>query len=397
MLRQWLLSILVVSLVIPFGTSAHAIDTFSIDLTVTQRAEELTPIIEKALKGEFESARVGESSTWILLYDVELTPYAFFVPLYNQAEELVGYSVVSDINGINVVLATCEGSGASDYASYVIEASNECSRGDVIVYVFPDAFFVGSANTFDKINLSGNRIEVTNMSEYDAETTYLLAENANEIYTEPQRAITYVYGSLDNWDYGGFVPVSVTGGVYYGGYQGWLTDEGVSSFWADRACGLTAAANALHYMSQNVSGKSDLYTKSGITKTQFSAFQKQLYDYCLSPAIWGIPNWSTLKSKVEEWADYRNVSLSGVEDNSTWNTTNVRNYIATGLNAERPVLLQTWNSPIENLSWHWVTVTRIYLDGTVKILTSNWAGKAEYDFATWCNSSSLYKSVLYFN
>ncbi len=63
LLRQWLLSILVVSLVIPFGTSAHAIDTFSIDLTVTQRAEELTPIIEKALKGEFESARVGESST----------------------------------------------------------------------------------------------------------------------------------------------------------------------------------------------------------------------------------------------------------------------------------------------------------------------------------------------
>ena len=159
---------------------------------------------------------------------------------------------------------------------------------------------------------------------------------------------------------------------------------------------MTAAANVLHYMSKHVSGKSALYTKTNITKASFSQFQKQLYDYSLSPAVWGIPNLSTMKSKVESWATYRGVSLSGQIDKSTWNTTNVRNYISAGLNSERPVLLLTWNSPIPSLSCHWVTVTRIYKDGTDKILTSNWAGKAEYDFATWCNSSSLYKAVLYF-
>jgi hypothetical protein len=51
--------------------------------------------------------------------------------------------------------------------------------------------------------------------------------------SEPQAetsAITTIYGSLDNWDYGDFVPVSVSGGVYYGGYQGWLMVKLVLNF-----------------------------------------------------------------------------------------------------------------------------------------------------------------------
>ena len=206
-----------------------------------------------------------------------------------------------------------------------------------------------------------------------------------------------IYASLKNWDTGAFVPVSDSRGVYYGGYQGWLTDENISKFWANRSCGVTAAANMLYYIAQNISGKSELYTKSDITKASFSAYQRQIYDHSLSPAVYGIPGSSSMKRKVENWASSRNVPLTGRQFKEPWNVTSVRNYIVEGLNAERPVLLQTWYSPIPELAWHWVTVTRIYNDGTDKILTSNWGRKVVYDFETWCKSPGIYKSILYFD
>ena len=219
----------------------------------------------------------------------------------------------------------------------------------------------------------------------------------NDQVDDKSSADMTIYASLKNWDTGAFVPVSDSGGVYYGGYQGWLTDENISKFWANRSCGVTAAANMLYYITKNVSGKSALYTKNDITKASFSAFQREIYDHSLSPAFYGIPGYSTMKRKVENWASSRNVPLSAHQFKGVWNITNVRNYIAEGLNAERPVLLQTWYSPIPELAWHWVTVTKIYNDGTDKILTSNWGKKAVYDFEKWCKGSGIYKSVLYFD
>lgn len=358
----------------------------------------LSDTLEDSLSGEFDNAIPASANYWIQLYDVAEIPYAYFVPLYNNAEKLIGYSVISDLDGNNTVLVSSEGEGAAVYARIILETYARSVTGTKLIYVFPDAFLVGKDAQYRKINVTGVLSQVDDINTYQSNTVGLLRESSSQASAYTSRAITTVYGSLDDWDTYDFVPVTTSGGgVYYGGYQGWLTDEGVSEFWANRACGLTAAANAMYYMSQNVNGKANLYTKSDISKSSFSAYQKELYDYCFSPAIWGIPTWASMKSKVEEWADYKNVSLTGVEDTSTWNATNVRTYIADGLNSERPVLLLTWNSPVEDLNWHWVTVTRIYLDGTVKILTSNWAGKTEYDFATWVNGNGAYKGVLYFN
>ena len=101
--------------------------------------------------------------------------------------------------------------------------------------------------------------------------------------------------------------------------------------------------------------------------------------------------------RVESFASAQGVNLSATRNSGTWNETNVRNYIAGGLNKESPVLLLTWNSPIADLVAHWVTVTRIYDAGMgTKIVTSNWAEKETYDFSTWVNGSSTYKGVIYF-
>ena len=381
-------------------TFAKSSDDLLVENEESQRKNELSSLVEKSLQDEFEGINVDKTSEWVKLYDVNLTPYAYFVPLLDENKKMVGYSVISDINGNNTILCTSEGFMSAQYASHILLAAKDCKEGDCIVYAFPDAFFVKNTQGFLQICLSGEKIMVTDVTQFDAGTSELLSESVTERHSDTGEPGGGITGSLNKWDYHWFVPVSEGSNVYYGGNQAWLTDEGVSSFWANRACGLTAAANAMYYMSKYVSGKTNLYTNSGITKAHFSSFQKQLYDYCLSPAIWGIPDLSTMKLRVEQWAAYRNVSLSGVLNNSPWNVENVRRYIVNGLNRERPVLLQTWNSPIPELSWHWVTVIRLYYNtssNTLKIVTSNWSSKVEYDFVSWCNGLSLYKSVIYFD
>jgi len=355
--------------------------------------DSVTSTLQLSLDKNFEKTIISDPKEWVTLYDMHGTQYAYYVPLHDHQNVLTGYSVVSYVNDDYRVLVTTSGFGAQTMSGNIKQAIKGASSKSSLVYEFPDTFFINDGGSYAQISLTGELVPVTDTASFATDTV--------EILSKPQTSSEYniatIYGSLDYWDYGGFVPVSESGGVYYGGYQGWLTDEGVSQFWADRSCGVTAASNTFHYMSENVYGKSNLYTESGITKGEFSNFQKAVYDY-LSPAIWGIPTLSTMISRAEAYAASRNVSLSAYLDGSTWNATNVRNYIAGGLNQERPVMLLTWNSPIPDLNYHWVTITRIYdVDSSIKILTSNWAGKTEYDFLTWVNGSSIYKGVIYFN
>lgn len=356
------------------------------------RVNAVTSTLQRSLDINFAKTLISDPAEWVTLFDMHGTQYAYYVPLYDSQNVLTGYSVISYVNDDYRVLVTAAGFGAQKMACNIEQTIKSASYKSSLVYEFPDAFLINDGGSYSQISLTGQLVPVTDTASFECDTVEILSNS--QILT--QNSITTVYGSLDYWDYGGFVPVSVSGGVYYGGYQGWLTDEGISEFWANRSCGVTAASNTFHYMSKHVYGKSNLYTKAGITKGEFSDFQREVYDY-ISPAIWGIPTLSSMISQVEEYAASRNVPLTAYLDGSSWNATNVRNYIAGGLNIERPVMLLTWNSPIPDLSNHWVTVTRIYdVGSSIKILTSNWAGKTEYDFLTWVNGSSVYKGVIYF-
>ena len=142
----------------------------------------------------------------------------------------------------------------------------------------------------------------------------------------------YTEASLLNWTT--FVQVDNT---YYGGDQDWLTNAGVSQFYADRSCGVTAAANALCYIAKSNSTKSKLYNKSSTSYVNFRTHMKEVYDY-LTLAVWGIPTINIMKTRVESFAQSRGVSLKGVLSSSIWTITNVASYIKTGLNANSPVL-----------------------------------------------------------
>ncbi len=216
------------------------------------------------------------------------------------------------------------------------------------------------------------------------------------------------YGSLKNWACGKFVPVvdAVTGKMYYGGHQRWLMDEGVSKFYSDRSCGVTAITNMLIYMAQNNPDKAKLFDKIrggqsdqiivNIDKSDFNHFQKSVYKQIL-PAIWGVPTVFTIVERVQNFALKRGVKLKAVKKNRAWTESNIRDYIATGLNKNSPVLILTWNAQIPDLNMHWVTITRLFeTDTGTKMVTSNWGNEQIFDFTAWVNGPSLHKDVIYF-
>ena len=205
-----------------------------------------------------------------------------------------------------------------------------------------------------------------------------------------------VYGTLENWDLGLFVPVIEADKCHYGGYQEWLTEAGVPKFYADRSCGVTAATNLLFYLATNKPGMSKLCDHLGDTKAEYNAFQKELFDF-FSPSFFGVPTINYLIKRVEQYSQKKGAPLKAVQSAFVWSVDNVRAYITKGLNSGCPVLILTWKSDTSELAMHWVTITRIFESDTgTKIVTSNWGEKRIYDFAKWVVDPHYYKGVVYF-
>lgn len=60
--------------------------------------------------------------------------------------------------------------------------------------------------------------------------------------------------------------------LYYGGLQKWLYMENLKSkFWADRSCGVTAAANALVHMATYRKGLEKVYRYPSLSRLEASS------------------------------------------------------------------------------------------------------------------------------
>lgn len=351
-------------------------------------------IIENITAREDETLQVINSESWLPLEDVSGTEYAYFIPIVS-GNQIAGYSVVSYVGGVNHALKTATGEVSADFAEFILEVASS-STVDRIIYEFPDAFLAESNGSYYKICISevlepvdpNDFQHVTAASLTNISTTNPTISAAQSQTLQPKEYIEYA--SLDDFLVGEFVPIPNGSTYYYGGYQGWLVDEGVSESEANRSCGVTAAANMMHYMATHLPGKSALYNQTGLTKAKFNAFQRDVYDY-LDPTIFGIPTAAHMQSGILSYAQSRNVTLTPITFSTTtaWTFDNVLNYVMLGLNAESPVLLLTFNSPIAELELHWVTLTQIYADNVATyMVTSNWGERAVYDFYTWVTTTT---------
>lgn len=361
---------------------------------LTEVSMEIHSAVEDVVKREYDTVEIVNDEEWIQLDDVAGNSYAFFVPLKSN-NVISGYSVASYLDGRIIVLKTASGEKAAYLATTIIQLA---SNSDVarIIYEFPDAFLADYYGTYYKICITGD-LELVDAEDYTRVDSNYLRTISSDYESEIQPREEIVYGVLSDSTIGRFVPIpKENGGYYYGGYQAWLTDEGVSKFFADRSCGVTAAANMMYYMATHDPGKAALYTQNGLTKSKFSSFQRTLYNY-LTPSLAGIPTATNMISGIRDYARSRGVTLTLMTSPTNWTHSTVLNYMKTGLNVNSPVLMLNWNSPIPDLVAHWVTVTRIYGDNvSMYMVASTWGEQVTYDFNTWVNGSSVYKSVFYF-
>nr|WP_144365907.1 hypothetical protein [Lacrimispora amygdalina] len=141
----------------------------------------------------------------ITLCDMKGTLYAYFIPVVDNAQNKIsGYSVVSAV-GTPKTLVTAIGDNAASLSVAIMSAFE--STGEMI-YEFPSAFITKNGDNYYKICMDGSLNEILNPSDYESSTVEFLK---SEIPQTNSTKATTVYGQLDDWDTGAFLPIKDDG------------------------------------------------------------------------------------------------------------------------------------------------------------------------------------------
>lgn len=197
-------------------------------------------------------------------------------------------------------------------------------------------------------------------------------------------------------DYKKFIKIDNT---YYGGNQSWLFRENyISKFKADRSCGVIAASNVFHYMSRdNYNIKTD-QEDGNVSKDNFLFYSMGIYKF-IRPRIYGIPTVYIMDKGLKKFAKSVNLEMKSYKLINPSNKLETIQFIKKAMVSNRPVMMITWNTKVENLKNHWVTITGYYKNvlGENFVVTSNWASKEVFSLNKWLDNKSFYKALLYFD
>lgn len=341
-------------------------------------------------------AYLNVSDSYIELFDTGGQLFAYAYKLSNY-QTTAGYAIVNILSTPNSVIATSVGEQASQLIDYLFSNDNL-----LYTYRFPFTFICNSPagkyyiDQSESANISLVPITISSSSDNIVD---ILSSTSFSAYPQSLNVSRDIqFAALSNWQQGSFVPVTQGTTTYYGAKQQWLADYGyMSQGLADRACGVSAAANALHYLSENKTGKSNLYDYPSTQRSLFTAFMNDVSLY-VTPTLIGIPTASIVADGVENFASSQHVSLTSTQINLS-SFSNATNGVRNALDDDCPVLLLSWDSPIPDLPFHWVTITRLYTNnnGRFMITTSNWGNMESYDFQLWYETTFLNKSLIYFS
>lgn len=181
----------------------------------------------------------------------------------------------------------------------------------------------------------------------------------------------------------------------YGGQQSWLkTFKIKNQFWADRSCGVTAAANLIMYLSRTRKELSALYR--GTTSEDFVGLMKELYPF-LKPRVYGIPTLTKMRQGIQKYAYSRGIRLSFYMESWIWDVDEGSDFIIRMLELDRPVLLLTWNSSNREFRNHWITVTgMISKKEGFDLVASNWGRRRVYSYEEWIRDKALLRGAIAF-
>lgn len=188
-----------------------------------------------------------------------------------------------------------------------------------------------------------------------------------------------------------FVSVKKDGKIFYGGHQNWLKEKGLSKFFRDRACVVTAFTNVYFYM-------------TGQRLVDFDAYNNiQYYFYRkIRPKANGVPTAKSLLNRLDIINHQFDLSLSYriLEDRLTDRSSLEEKmaFIEQGLNKDRPVIFINWLSKdIEVMRHHGLVITEMNKkDGKHELVVSSWGRSYRFFLEDFHNQARTYTGFIYF-
>lgn len=183
---------------------------------------------------------------------------------------------------------------------------------------------------------------------------------------------------------------------FFGGYQNWLyTEEFRSKFWANRSCGVVAAANTAYYLS--VTKNIPLYDKGVLNLENFTCFIDEVYKF-VKPYVCGIPTLYSMRRGFTKFTKSKGVTNLVCACHSDFkDKKKTVDFIKSALERNYPIMMLNWNSDIKRLRYHWVTVIGYFRDEFEEYISvSNWGQIENIDINSLLADSSFYIGLIYF-
>lgn len=197
---------------------------------------------------------------------------------------------------------------------------------------------------------------------------------------------------LKNSKVGEFVPVRGKNGLYYGGYQNALGELGVSKFYRDRSCVVTAFTNAYLYM---------YHPDEKFTLEEYNNYHYDFYKK-IRPHINGVPTAEALNRRVNRIRRDRDLNLYAyimqeyiIRRHSTEEKIA---FINEGLKKNCPVIFINWMSKnVKVLAHHGVTITECNDMGDYhELVISSWGRVYKVNFEIFDRQLKSYSGLIYF-
>lgn len=188
-----------------------------------------------------------------------------------------------------------------------------------------------------------------------------------------------------------FVPVVRGNEKYYGGHQEWLKHEGLSKFFRDRACVVTAFTNTFFY----------LFRKGPVDFDYYNKVQYEFYKR-LRPKVNGVPTAKSLLKRIDiiNHALDLNLSYRLLEGNMIKKISlcQMISFINDGLSHDTPVILINWLSKdIDVMSHHGLCITEMNEKaGKHQIVVSSWGRRHSFYLEDFYNQQRTYTGMIYF-
>lgn len=193
-------------------------------------------------------------------------------------------------------------------------------------------------------------------------------------------------------DYGEFVPVKDGDIIKYGGYQDSLKLRGVSKFYRDRSCVVTAFTNCYLYMYRP-------FEKFSLD--EFNDYQYWFFKI-LKPKIYGIPSAKILDIKLNRLRKNYHINLKA---NFLYENFFIRKtieekarFIEEALNKDCPVIFFNWvSNKVKLMQHHGVTITEINkLEDDYQLTVSSWGRKYLISLREFSRQFRTYSGFVYF-